>query len=261
MVCAADVFLIVAASVVSGYAYHRLILGSPGDGEVFLGVGTFFAIYYSIVMAARGNFQSIAVANYAAQVREISFIWMSGFFILIMAMFTLKTSSELSRGATAVFLVTGLGGLLLWRRFVALGLRAAIARGEFVQRNIIVVGETEQLVGSKVIDELKRGGSRPVKVFAANTTDLRAQRIRPVLRQLVRDIVQASRNFEVDEIILALDWHHGQRIEELVHELQVVPLPVRLLPDQNALRFLGTGGDHAARKLGCRATTRPAVRH
>jgi undecaprenyl-phosphate galactose phosphotransferase/putative colanic acid biosynthesis UDP-glucose lipid carrier transferase len=250
VVCAADAFLIVTAGVVSGYAYHRLILGSPGDGEIFFGVGTFFAIYYSIVMAARDNFRSIAVANYTAQFREISLVWMSGFFILMMAMFTLKTSSELSRGATAVFLVTGLGGLLLWRRFVALGLRAAIARGEFVQRNIILVGETEQLAGAKVVDELRRGGSRSVKVFAANATDLGAQRIHPVLRQLVRDIVEASRNFEVDEIILALDWHHGQRIEELVHELRIVPLPVRLLPDQNALRFLGTGGDHS---LGSRA--------
>jgi Undecaprenyl-phosphate glucose phosphotransferase len=245
VVCAADAFLIVSASVVSGYAYHRLILGSPGDGEVSLGVGTFFAVYYSIVMAARGNFESIAVTNYAAQVREISLVWMSGFFILMTAMFTLKTSGNLSRGATAAFLVTGVGGLLLWRRFVALGLRAAIARGEFVQRNIIVVGETEQLADSKVIDELRRRGSRAVKVFAVNAADLKAQRFRPVLRQLLRDIVQASRTFNVDEIILALDWHNGQRIDELVHELQIVPLPVRLLPDQNALRFLGTGTAHA----------------
>jgi Undecaprenyl-phosphate glucose phosphotransferase len=242
LLCAADACLIVFASIVSGYAYHRLILGSPGDSEMFLGVGGFVAIYYSIVMAARGNFASTAAATYSPQAREILFVWLSGFFILMMAMFSLKTSSELSRGTTAVFLVVGLGGLLLWRRLVALGLMAAIARGEFVQRNIIVVGETEELAGGKVIDELRRGGSRPVGVFATNRTDLKAEGIPPALRRLVGDVVEASRNSEVDEIILALDWHHGRRIDELLHEFRVLPLPVRLLPDQNALRFLEIGG-------------------
>ena len=243
LLCVADGFLIVVASIVSGYAYHKLFFGVAGNIEEFLGVGGFFAIYYSIVMAARGNFGSTAVANYSAQVREFSFVWMSGFFILMIIMFTLKTSGELSRGATAAFLVTGLGALLLWRWVVAHGLQAAIARGEFVQRNIMVVGEIEQLVGAKVIDELRRGGSYPVRVFTTNS-DLKALSALP---QLLRDIVEASRNFEVDEIVLALDWNRAQRIEELVYALRVVPLPVRLLPDQNALRLLGKGGAHTHR--------------
>jgi Undecaprenyl-phosphate glucose phosphotransferase len=243
--CVADSSLIVIASIVSGYAYHRLILDLPGDGEVFVGVGGFFAIYYSIVMAARGNFKSTAVANYPAQWREISFVWMSGFCILMIVMFTLKTSGELSRGATAVFLVTGLGGLLLWRRVVTNGLLAAIARDEFVQRNIIVVGETEQLVGGQVIDELRRGGSHPVKIFVTDTTDLRGESVLTVLPRKVVEIVEASRNFEVDEIVLALNWNRARRIEELAHSLRIVPLPVRLLPDQNALRLLGKGGSDA----------------
>jgi Undecaprenyl-phosphate glucose phosphotransferase len=244
LLCVADGLLIVLASIVSGYAYHSLILGEVGNGEVFLGVGGFFAIIYSIVMSARGNFESTAVANYPVQRREISYVWMSGFCILMIVMFTLKTSGELSRGATAVFVVTGLGGLQLWRWVVARGLLTAIARGEFVQRNIIVVGETEQLFGGKVIDELRRSGSHAVKIFVTNTADLQGEKVPLVLPRLVNDIVEASRNSEVDEIILALNWNRARRIEELVYTLQVVPLPVRLLPDQNALRLLGNGSAH-----------------
>ena len=54
----------------------------------------------------------------------------------------------------------------------------------------------------------------------------------------LREITRLLRNRQVDEIFIAIPWHHQSLIEEIESELRALPLPVKLVPDNVTERLL-----------------------
>src|SRR5262249_37823342 len=51
-------------------------------------------------------------------------------------------------------------------------------------------------------------------------------------------LMERVRAAAADEIVLALSWSNPQEIEQLLEQLRVLPLPVRLLPDRSVSTVL-----------------------
>ncbi|MBK0464919.1 nucleoside-diphosphate sugar epimerase/dehydratase, partial [Klebsiella pneumoniae] len=57
-------------------------------------------------------------------------------------------------------------------------------------------------------------------------------------RAAVASAIRAARECAADEIVLAMPWQQEPRIQSVSDQLRASPLPVRLLPDRTAERFL-----------------------
>jgi undecaprenyl-phosphate galactose phosphotransferase/putative colanic acid biosynthesis UDP-glucose lipid carrier transferase len=239
-----DTTIIYATSVASGWIYHELWFDEQGDLAVFFGVGSVIAIYFSVIMGLRRNYEPPKVISFNAQAREITFAWCTSILVMILAVFSLKTTTALSRGATLTFACTGLPLILMWRLWLSRALAAAITAGTFIQRRILVLGEANELGSFRILRLLRHFGYLPVRVFSLPKQDIDETLSCSATNEFVREIISATRNEHIDEIFFAMSWSGGRRIMELVDALRVAPLPIRLLPDQNALRFLGPEFNH-----------------
>ena len=59
LVWALDCVIILASSLLSGFAYHRWMLGGSGDLEMSLAVGLLVAVNFTTVLAARGSYKPL----------------------------------------------------------------------------------------------------------------------------------------------------------------------------------------------------------
>jgi undecaprenyl-phosphate galactose phosphotransferase/putative colanic acid biosynthesis UDP-glucose lipid carrier transferase len=60
------------------------------------------------------------------------------------------------------------------------------------------------------------------------------------LRATLDEVIELSRRAPIEELFLLVKWDHARLVEEVLDVLRILPLPVRLVPDENIERFLAT---------------------
>jgi Undecaprenyl-phosphate glucose phosphotransferase len=228
-VFAFELLVIVALSIATGAAYHEYAVGTVGDIGAFLAVGVATYLYTAAVFAYRGSYSVFRLCLGWRQVQEVTAVWFMVCLLLLGLAFLLKIGPHLSRGSTLSFFGVGWLVLIGWRAGLARYLSKACARGAFADRRAVVLTDKPRTYGAPYVDELKRFGYEATKVVEIDPSGQRA----------IAEVVQATRNDpRINDIFLLMDWKDADRIDTLVRELSVVPLPVKLLPDTNVARLL-----------------------
>src|SRR5262249_42918985 len=75
-VLAADVALVVGASVLGGLTYSWSFFGNAGDLQFFFGLGVLVAVYCSSFLAARGCYRIKNLIQFRRQLGEIAAVWL-----------------------------------------------------------------------------------------------------------------------------------------------------------------------------------------
>src|SRR5882724_2126717 len=96
----ADVVLIVAASLIGSFSYHWITSGDLGNVTAFAGLGLVVAINFVAIMAARRTYRLKSLTQFTRQARDTLIIWSSLCGLLAVVGFSMKVSSEFSRGST-----------------------------------------------------------------------------------------------------------------------------------------------------------------
>lgn len=231
----ADVLLIVAAGLIAGSTYHWL---AGGEFRNYAGIGVIVAANFVAIMTARRNYRLKRLMLFSIQAREAIVIWSGTYGLLAAAAFTMKISSDFSRGAIILFFVGGLGALLAWRRFVASFVSKSLTNDSFAQRKIIVIAEHGQMVSSRPLNELRRYGFNSVKTCELSKDEITSPGIVLSLRTKLAEIIQIARNENIEDVYLAVRWSHHRIIDGIIDALAVLPITVHLVPDENATRFL-----------------------
>jgi undecaprenyl-phosphate galactose phosphotransferase/putative colanic acid biosynthesis UDP-glucose lipid carrier transferase len=239
LVC--DLVIILTAGLLSGVGYHWLVLDSMGDVEFFLGLGALIFGNFFALTTAQQNYRPINLINLGRQFRYVTLNWVFIFFLLTAVAFTLKIATNFSRGSTLTFFFVGWAGLLLFRVGLARYLRQALAKGAFAQQRIILISERGQHSTSRALVELAQCGYLPVKTFELTESEVDSLGVIKSLRQKIKSIISTSQVDSIDYIFLLLKWDRPQLINNLVHMLRALPIPVHLLPDENVATFLVTG--------------------
>jgi Undecaprenyl-phosphate glucose phosphotransferase len=238
LVWALDCIIIVGSSILCGSAYHRWVHGSVGDLETSLAIGLLVAVNFTTILASRGSYKPLNLVALQTRIKETTAIWLIVFSLLLAVVFLLKVGANLSRGATATFLVTGLLLLITWRAVLSSYLTTALARGSFAERRVLVIGESDEIDTSEGLHQLRLCGYRPVESFPVLEADLEGDGMSPQLRNLLNQAIRSAQSGRVEEIVLAIRWDQGRLIESIVNALRVVPIPVRLAPDRTIARLL-----------------------
>jgi Undecaprenyl-phosphate glucose phosphotransferase len=234
----ADLLLIVAAGLICSAAYRWATAQPAGEVFPYAGLGMLVAANFSALMTARRNYQLKRLIHFSGQARETIVIWFGVFAVLAVAAFTVKISSDFSRGAVILFLVGGLTALLTWRWFIAALVHKSLANGAFARKRIYVVAEQSQAVSSRPLVELLRYGYDPVKTFVISREEIASPRIPASLRSKLAYLTEVARHERIEEIHVLVRWQNHRIIDGILDAVALLPISVHLIPDEHAARFL-----------------------
>jgi Undecaprenyl-phosphate glucose phosphotransferase len=248
VVICCDVVLILATSLLTGISYHLALglgfhlastnpIDHPGSVGTFFGVGALAAVNFSAILAANGSYRPQHLVSVRKQLRDISVVWISALFLLSLVAFSLKISETYSRGATLSFFVAGWLAIAASRLIVSQFITRAIAEGGFAEQKVILLAETGELDGSRVIHELERYGYKPVRIYELSREVLSAGGS-TLLFKSIEEIVEISRQERIECVFLLLSWDNQRAVRQLMDFLRVLAVPVCLLPDRNVAYFL-----------------------
>jgi Undecaprenyl-phosphate glucose phosphotransferase len=232
-----DVSAIVVASMITGSAYHWLAYGRVGSIVEFLGVGTILAALAAALLKLKGLYTPDSLLTVRPQITPILFIWSGVVLFLLGVSFTLKISEELSRGSILGLAITA-PALILGQRFLLKRAMLAILKNGWLKRPKIVLIAQDPKATHASDDML-----RVYEVVGTYVLPPTSEAIRQVLAK----IVSAARGSNaVSEIHLAVDWSRWSDMKQVLAELRVLPVPVRLIADATARQIL----QYPQQKLG-----------
>src|SRR5262249_20556549 len=151
--------------------------------------------------------------------------------MLAMVAFLLKVGASYSRVTFLAFLFVAPAGLITWRALTKPLLRAWIKNGIIGRRQVVLIGDSDELDSLDPAQFLRYFGVVDAKRFTlyhfgertSNPSDT-------AVLEAAADFARASNS---DEILLALPWRDTGAVQALRNELRTLPIPVRLLPDRS----------------------------
>jgi Undecaprenyl-phosphate glucose phosphotransferase len=226
-----DFALIVTASIAAGVGYHSILLReNVPDLLPYVGAGNIVAALFVLGVASQGNYNPSKITLSRVQVRAVIFFWPLALLSLVLFLFLMKLGDNFSRGTLIIFGLIGFFLLLVSRLWISALLKAALARGTLAGDRAITIADPELGMGLSQINILQKSGAREIRRYLLPS--LTRSDYEDGLR-VADEAIQFTRSNHVDCILLALHWSDEHRRNLLCERLQVLPIPVLLLPDQN----------------------------
>ena len=227
--------IVVLSSIVGGSAYHLFFYHTVHSNNLdgFLGIGVLGAVLYMFVAKSQGLYEIPVLAGVDRRWSSLLGGWLLVVLLMTLIIFLLKVGTGVSRGSVISFGLIGGVALVAGRMLLQAPLQRAIDRGMLATRRAILVGTADELSRLRQSDLLRDFGlSEARRVQLAGPSDDEGD------RAATAQAIGAARECAADEIILAMPWQHEPRIQLVCDQLRASPLPVRLLPDRTAERFL-----------------------
>jgi undecaprenyl-phosphate galactose phosphotransferase/putative colanic acid biosynthesis UDP-glucose lipid carrier transferase len=236
-VVAGDFVVIALAGLLAATGYQWLFLGTFGNVETYFAVSTLVFANFVAITSAQENYRVANLINLGRQLRYVTLNWLFICFMLLGVAFALKISESFSRGSTLSFFAVGWLGLVAARTLTARYVKRSLTQGAFAEKKVILITEASQLNSSHVLNDATKCGYSVAHTFEITKTEFSAPGIAKSLRKKIEQVVELSRADDIDQIFLLVNWSQRKFIDEMVHLLRVVPIPIQLLPDDNTTRL------------------------
>ena len=231
-----DCILIITSSVITAIAYHHMALSGTPYIKQYFGIGSVSALIFISLAASRHLYRVHSLSYFQGQAKQIVLPWLVVVGVCTLILFLFKSGANYSRGSLAIFGAVGLGSLIGSRYVIAHKLKAALLDGSLLAPRAITIGDAEFLSRLPQIQVLRRWGLREVaRSLLPNGGDLQRD------IAIVDGAIEAARLHNVQFVLLALKWSNGRRRELISERLQILPVPVLLLPDDHISRLLAQG--------------------
>jgi Undecaprenyl-phosphate glucose phosphotransferase len=226
----ADAFVILLASVIGGVGY-QLSVGNPMPSILpHCAVGLLASFIHILRMSGSGYYDFPDSAKPRVEITEILVCWFTTGLLLAFFAFLLKIGVAYSRGAFVVFYFLAPIGLLGVRKLTKVALASAVSRGSIGRRDIILVGDFNEMAALEPQDLLAFFGAAEVNSFTLS------QEADPLLRtssdaRVIDSVANFVKANNCREILLALPWSDSGRMEFIREQIKALPVAARLLPD------------------------------
>lgn len=160
--------------------------------------------------------------------------------ILVLA-FALKISNSFSRAWIFYWFIFSVSSIYLTRLLARQCLLIWAQRGQ-LSRNVAIVGAGDQ--GVMMVDLLKKQQHPWVQIVGVfdDRSERGAETIDGKLRSgSLENLISMARSGRIDEILVALPWGAEKRILAILHNLQVLPVNIRLCPESICFKFPNQG--------------------
>lgn len=164
--------------------------------------------------------------------------WLSTGMFLMTLGFLLKVSDDFSRGWAIAWFLMGGAALLTLRAGGTAWMRRLKQRGVFNHR-VAIFGAGSQ--GDRLAKYIL--GNEKLTIDLVGFFDdrlperLPAREVRLPLHGNLEDLIVHIRGGAIDQVIVALPWSAEKRLQEVVAELAITPVRIRLAPDLATFAF------------------------
>jgi polysaccharide biosynthesis protein PslA len=164
--------------------------------------------------------------------------WLSTGMFLMTLGFLLKVSDEFSRGWAIAWFAIGAAALLGVRAAGTFWMKRMKTRGVFNHR-VAIFGAGSQ--GDRLAKYIQ--GNEKLTIDLVGFFDDRLperlpdREVRLPLYGGLQDLIAHIRNGGIDQVIVALPWSAEKRLQEVVAELAITPVRIRLAPDLATFAF------------------------
>ena len=228
-----DIALVVLSATIARTLYIALFLETEALHQPYLVAGLAGGVLTHYLARMRGLYEASAINDWPKRIGELLVTIGLSFLVLIAIAYLLKISSSYSRGWLLTWLLLSTFLLVACRPMYAYLLSSLAAWG-FTARRLAIVAGGE--AGEQLAQHMRaESGIRLAGVFS--DVDTQASVI-PVNN--ISDLISMGQRNEIDEVVIALSDAPGERIEELISELSVLPVDVWLCPAQIRLPVLDT---------------------
>ena len=150
--------------------------------------------------------------------------------MLALVAFLLKVGVDYSRGAFVVFYFLAPAGLLGVRKLTKIALAAAISKGAIGRRDVVMIGDFNEIANLESRDLLAFFGAGEVNRFTLSREVDPLKRSSSYIR-IIDSAAKFVRRHNCREILLELPWDDSSRIEFIRDQIKLLPVSARLLPD------------------------------
>jgi undecaprenyl-phosphate glucose phosphotransferase len=226
----ADAGVILASSLVGAVGY-QLSAGYPMPELLpICTVGLLAAFIQILRMSGSDYYDFPECARPRVEFGEILVCWFTTGLLLALFAFLLKVGVDYSRGAFVAFYFIAPIGLLGIRKLTKTGLGAGLSTGTIGRRDVVLLGDPTELTSFEPADYLAFFGSPNVQRFLLSSDPEPA--VRALEDSRILDQMESFvRRHECREVLLALPWTDGERIEIVREHVKNLPVAVRLMPD------------------------------
>jgi Undecaprenyl-phosphate glucose phosphotransferase len=210
----------------------------PGQQAIYLPTIALTTLVANVLFNAARTHRVTAYRTAVQQTWRVLAAWTAVFIVLLALAFLLKSSDQVSRVWLVSWFASGALVLVLFR----LSLRALVMQwtreGRLKRRTVIVGGghDAEVLVGQ--IEQSAGADVRLLGVFD-DRNDERSPESVASLPKLgrVSDLLEFARQTRVDLVIVSMPLSAEKRVLEMLTQLWVLPVDIRLSAHMSKLRF------------------------
>jgi Undecaprenyl-phosphate glucose phosphotransferase len=225
-----DAFIILLSSLAGGIGY-QLWAGNPMPDIVpYCAVGLLASFVHILRMSGSGYYDFPDSAKPHVEVGKILVCWFTTGFLLAFFAFLLKAGVDYSRGSFVVFYFLTPVGLLGVRKLTKVMLASAVSRGAIGHRDIVLIGDFNEMVALEQQDLLAFFGVTEVNRFTLSQESDPLTRKSTDVRTF-NSVANFVRLNNCSEILLALPWGDAGRMEFVRDQIKTLPVAARLLPD------------------------------
>jgi len=199
-----------------------------------IGAGLLYVLRAQIA----GNYRIVALLRLAPRIGRIVATWLVVFAALAMSAFLTRTGQDFSRGWFLVWFMVGLVAILAFRAVVATRLRAWSRAGLLERRAVIVGGGPP---AEELIRALEAEPDQDIRICGI-FDDRKNDRSPPVVAGYpklgtIPELVTFARKARIDLLIVTIPITAQKRVIEMLQQLWVLPVDIRLSMQSASLRF------------------------
>lgn len=234
----ADAALIFASGIGCAITYHLYAHSILGKADVYAAASLLVAINFTLLTIVQHGYRLENLTNLPRAVRMTLMTWTGLFGALLAIAFTMKVSEEFSRGTTISFYLVGLTVLLAWKLAAGRWTARALATGAFANSRAVMIAEFGLPAASNTMMDLAQHGYRLMRIMEIRSADLASPLLLSAIAPRFDELIAYARENRVEHIFLLMNWSRQHAIDSILDALKILPVPVHLVPDAHAARFL-----------------------
>lgn len=163
LVSSIDALVVLAASLFGAVFYHWVSDTPLPDVAAYFALGLIASFIHIGRQGGRNYYDFERLSKPGVEAVEILICWFSTAFLLAFFAFLFKIGLSFSRGSFLVFIAAAPVGLLAVRKLEKSAVECAVARGAIGGRNVVLVGDQDELASLEDRDLLAMlGGGKSI---------------------------------------------------------------------------------------------------
>jgi Undecaprenyl-phosphate glucose phosphotransferase len=242
----ADALVILITSVLGGIAFQVALGNEIPNILPHAAVGLLASFIYILRMSGSGHYDFPECAKPQVETANILVYWFTTGLLLAFFAFLLKIGVAYSRGAFVLFYFFAPVSLLGVRKATKIALASAMSGGSLGRRNIVLVGDFDEVAALEPQHMLFLTGTAQINRFTLSRNDDPVERAANDER-ILNSAINFVRANNCREIVLAFPWTDTDRIDFVRDSIRVLPVTARLLPDTRvrSLTHYSSASQHA----------------